>query len=194
MAIPSGSTAVVGPSGAGKSTLLRLLNRLADPDEGVVRFHDTDVRELDPLELRRRVGLGPIVGHEDERDAVQVPERVLHGPGGGGVERSRGLVEQQHLRLERQRPGEHHALLLPDRQPRGVPLREARVEPREHERPLGIDLLAVEARAEADVVGNRARNRGRQLRHEPHATAQLERIEVADVRVVKADDALVWVG
>ncbi len=59
LAIPSGSTAVVGPSGAGKSTLLRLLNRLADPDEGVVRFHDTDVRELDPLELRRRVGLVP---------------------------------------------------------------------------------------------------------------------------------------
>jgi putative ABC transport system ATP-binding protein len=59
LTIPSGSTAVVGPSGAGKSTLLRLLNRLADPDEGVVRFHDTDVRELDPLELRRRVGLVP---------------------------------------------------------------------------------------------------------------------------------------
>jgi putative ABC transport system ATP-binding protein len=59
LTIPSGSTAVVGPSGAGKSTLLRLLNRLADPDEGVVRFHDRDVRELDPLELRRRVGLVP---------------------------------------------------------------------------------------------------------------------------------------
>ena len=57
--IPSGSTALLGPSGSGKSTLLRLLNRLADPDEGVVRFHGTDVRELDPLELRRRVGLVP---------------------------------------------------------------------------------------------------------------------------------------
>jgi putative ABC transport system ATP-binding protein len=59
LAIPSGSTALVGPSGSGKSTLLRLLNRLADPDEGAVRFHGTDVRELDPLELRRRVGLVP---------------------------------------------------------------------------------------------------------------------------------------
>ena len=59
LSIPSGSTAVVGPSGSGKSTLLRLLNRLADPDEGTVRFHGTDVRELDPLELRRRVGLVP---------------------------------------------------------------------------------------------------------------------------------------
>jgi putative ABC transport system ATP-binding protein len=59
LSIPTGSTALVGPSGSGKSTLLRLLNRLADPDEGTVRFHGTDVRELDPLELRRRVGLVP---------------------------------------------------------------------------------------------------------------------------------------
>ena len=59
LSIRSGSTALVGPSGSGKSTLLRLLNRLADPDEGIVRFHGADVRELDPLELRRRVGLVP---------------------------------------------------------------------------------------------------------------------------------------
>jgi putative ABC transport system ATP-binding protein len=59
LSIPSGSTALLGPSCSGKSTLLRLLNRLADPDEGTVRFHGTDVRELDPLELRRRVGLVP---------------------------------------------------------------------------------------------------------------------------------------
>jgi putative ABC transport system ATP-binding protein len=59
LAIPSGSTALLGPSGSGKSTLLRLLNRLADPDEGTVRFHGDDVRALDPLELRRRVGLVP---------------------------------------------------------------------------------------------------------------------------------------
>ncbi len=59
LSIPSGTTALLGPSGSGKSTLLRLLNRLADPDTGSVRFHGTDVRELDPLELRRRVGLVP---------------------------------------------------------------------------------------------------------------------------------------
>ena len=59
LSIPPGATAIVGPSGSGKSTLLRLLNRLADPDEGVVRFHGRDVRELDPLELRRQVGLVP---------------------------------------------------------------------------------------------------------------------------------------
>jgi putative ABC transport system ATP-binding protein len=54
-----GSTALLGPSGSGKSTLLRLLNRLADPDQGTVRFRGDDVRSLDPLELRRRASLVP---------------------------------------------------------------------------------------------------------------------------------------
>ena len=59
VAIQPGATAVLGPSGSGKSTLLRLLSRLADPDEGTVSFHGDDVRELDPLELRRRAVLVP---------------------------------------------------------------------------------------------------------------------------------------
>ena len=58
-AIPEGASAVLGPSGSGKSTLLRLLNRLADPDRGIVRYRGADVREGDVLELRRQVGLVP---------------------------------------------------------------------------------------------------------------------------------------
>jgi putative ABC transport system ATP-binding protein len=57
--IEPGSTALLGPSGSGKSTLLRLLNRLADPDEGVVRMDGDDVRTQDVLELRRRAMLVP---------------------------------------------------------------------------------------------------------------------------------------
>jgi putative ABC transport system ATP-binding protein len=57
--IPPGPTCVAGPSGSGKSTLLRLLNRLSDAESGVVRFRGTDVREPDPLELRREVVLVP---------------------------------------------------------------------------------------------------------------------------------------
>src|SRR5947207_14278048 len=52
-----GLTVMVGPSGAGKTTLLRLLNRLDDPDGGGVLFDGRDVRDLDVLELRRRVQL-----------------------------------------------------------------------------------------------------------------------------------------
>jgi putative ABC transport system ATP-binding protein len=59
LALADGTTAILGPSGAGKSTLLRLLNRLADPDQGSVHFRGDDVRSLDVLELRRRATLVP---------------------------------------------------------------------------------------------------------------------------------------
>ena len=59
MQIEAGATALLGPSGSGKSTILRLLNRLADPDEGVVRMHGEDVRAIDVLALRRRAMLVP---------------------------------------------------------------------------------------------------------------------------------------
>ena len=57
--IPAGASCLAGPSGSGKSTTLRLLNRLADPESGIVRYRGEDVRERDPLTHRREVGLVP---------------------------------------------------------------------------------------------------------------------------------------
>jgi putative ABC transport system ATP-binding protein len=57
-AVPEGGvTAVFGPSGSGKSTMLRLCNRLEVPTAGRVLFRGDDVAGLDPLRLRRRVGM-----------------------------------------------------------------------------------------------------------------------------------------
>ena len=50
-------TCLLGPSGAGKSTLLRLCNRLEVPGSGEVRFRGRPLAEIDPLELRRTVGM-----------------------------------------------------------------------------------------------------------------------------------------
>jgi ABC-type multidrug transport system fused ATPase/permease subunit len=50
-------TALVGPSGAGKSSLLRALVRLEEPAAGRVLVDGRDAAELEPCELRRRVGL-----------------------------------------------------------------------------------------------------------------------------------------
>lgn len=52
-----GVTVISGPSGSGKSTLLRLCNRLEVPSAGRVRFRGDDVATLDPLSLRRSVGM-----------------------------------------------------------------------------------------------------------------------------------------
>ena len=78
LTIGEGATAVLGPSGAGKSTLLRLLNRLADPVSGCVRFHGEDVRSLDPLDLRRRACLVPQL---PAPMPGSVADNVRYGPG-----------------------------------------------------------------------------------------------------------------
>jgi ABC-type methionine transport system ATPase subunit len=56
--VPEGEvTAVIGPSGAGKSTLLRAINRLIEPTAGEVYLDGLPTSEMDPLVLRRRVGM-----------------------------------------------------------------------------------------------------------------------------------------
>ena len=53
----AGITVVSGPSGAGKTTLLRLCNRLEVPDDGALSYRGQPLEKLDPLALRRRVGM-----------------------------------------------------------------------------------------------------------------------------------------
>ncbi len=56
--LPAGRMVVVaGESGSGKTSLLRLCNRLDVPTTGQVRFRGDDLSTLDPLQLRRRVGM-----------------------------------------------------------------------------------------------------------------------------------------
>jgi putative ABC transport system ATP-binding protein len=49
--------AVVGPSGSGKTSLLRLLNRLDEPTSGTVFVEGIDYHNLEPRELRRKLGM-----------------------------------------------------------------------------------------------------------------------------------------
>jgi ABC-type methionine transport system ATPase subunit len=71
-----GITAVVGPSGAGKSTLLRAINRLIEPSSGEIYLDGEPTSGLDPLELRRRVGM---VFQIPALFGASVEEAVLYG-------------------------------------------------------------------------------------------------------------------
>jgi ATP-binding cassette subfamily C protein LapB len=50
---------IIGRIGSGKSTIERLLLGLYDPDQGSVLVDGTDVRQIDPADLRRSVGVVP---------------------------------------------------------------------------------------------------------------------------------------
>ena len=54
---PGEKIALVGPNGAGKTTLIKLLSRLYDPTEGRIFIDGIDIKELDPLDLRQRIGV-----------------------------------------------------------------------------------------------------------------------------------------
>jgi putative ABC transport system ATP-binding protein len=72
-----GITVLRGPSGSGKSTLLRLLNRLAAPDAGVVRYRGEDLAARDVLAHRREVGMvfqAPVLFPGTVADNLEVAE------------------------------------------------------------------------------------------------------------------------
>ena len=47
---------LIGKSGSGKTTAMRTINRLIEPDSGAVFINRTNVREFDPVRLRRNIG------------------------------------------------------------------------------------------------------------------------------------------
>jgi ATP-binding cassette subfamily B protein len=54
---PGETLAVVGHTGAGKTTLVSLLLRFYDVQKGAIRMGGVDLRQLDPLDLRRHFGV-----------------------------------------------------------------------------------------------------------------------------------------
>ena len=54
--MPGEILVLVGPSGCGKSTTLRLINRMIEPTSGRIIYEGEDVTQVDPNELRRRIG------------------------------------------------------------------------------------------------------------------------------------------
>ena len=50
---------LLGPNGVGKSTLLKCLNNIHTPRTGSVRIKDSDLKELSPSAVARRVGYVP---------------------------------------------------------------------------------------------------------------------------------------
>jgi ATP-binding cassette subfamily B protein len=54
---PGEVAALVGPNGSGKTTLVKLLCRLYDPHEGTITVDGIDIREFDPILLRKSMSV-----------------------------------------------------------------------------------------------------------------------------------------
>ena len=105
--IPAESVvAVVGETGSGKTTCARLLTRLADPTEGVVRVGGVDLREVDPDARRAAIRMVPQDGFLFD---VSIRDNIAYGREGtttAEVERAidvlglRGWIETLPDRLD----------------------------------------------------------------------------------------------
>ncbi len=49
-------TVFIGPSGCGKSTTLKMINRLIEPSNGIIKINGEDITRLDPNKLRMKIG------------------------------------------------------------------------------------------------------------------------------------------
>ena len=75
--IPKGQiTAIVGPNGAGKSTLFKLLERMYDPDSGMLRFGEENIKKYNLSSWR---GSFAIVSQDKPLLSGTVRENILYG-------------------------------------------------------------------------------------------------------------------
>jgi len=86
---PGEKIALVGHNGAGKTTVIKLLSRLYDPTEGVILIDGINIREVDPLDLRQKIG---VIFQDFVRYHLPVTENIGFGQI-EGVHRMDRIVE-----------------------------------------------------------------------------------------------------
>jgi len=78
---------LVGPSGCGKTTSLKMVNRLVEPSSGRILLDGEDVRSVDPVRLRRRIGY--VIQHAGLFPHLKVADNVAAVPRLLGWDKSR---------------------------------------------------------------------------------------------------------
>ena len=66
--------ALVGPSGAGKTTVFQLMLRYYDPEAGSITLDDVDIKNADPTEVRKLIGLvskEPVIFSTDAMENIR---------------------------------------------------------------------------------------------------------------------------
>ena len=74
---------IIGKSGSGKTSLLRLINRLEEPTQGSIYYNDTNIKEINALDLRKKVTLVaqiPIVFDYTVQDNLTIQSKLGIAP------------------------------------------------------------------------------------------------------------------
>ncbi|PWR70205.1 ABC transporter ATP-binding protein [Methanospirillum stamsii] len=50
---------ILGPNGAGKSTLIRCINKILNPQSGIITFNDTNINTMTRMEIAKNLGYVP---------------------------------------------------------------------------------------------------------------------------------------
>jgi osmoprotectant transport system ATP-binding protein len=115
---------IVGASGSGKTTLLRLANRLIDADTGRVTIEGADVRDADPVALRRRIGYvfqsGALFPHISVAGNIGITPKLLGLPAAEIASRVDELLDLVRLDRAQYRDRLPHELSGGQRQRVGV--------------------------------------------------------------------------
>lgn len=87
--------AIVGPTGSGKTSISRLLFRFYDPQEGIIRVGDSDIKTCSQFSLRRCIGIVP-------QDTALFNDTLLYNIRYGRQDASlaevEGVIELAHIK------------------------------------------------------------------------------------------------
>jgi ATP-binding cassette subfamily B protein len=89
--------ALVGENGAGKSTLVKLLLRFYDVDQGAVRVGGVNIKDVDPENLRNRIG---VLFQDFTSYELSVRENVVMGRPHGEIDDERVMKALRDSRSE----------------------------------------------------------------------------------------------
>jgi osmoprotectant transport system ATP-binding protein len=92
---------LIGPSGCGKSTVLRMINAMIAPDEGTISVDGENLRAIEPVELRRKIGyVIQSVGlfpHWTIAENIAAVPRLLGWSAARRTERIEAVAAQLHI-------------------------------------------------------------------------------------------------
>ncbi|WMM89416.1 betaine/proline/choline family ABC transporter ATP-binding protein [Heyndrickxia coagulans] len=87
----------IGPSGCGKTTTMKMINRLIEPTEGTIYINGKNIKDTDPVKLRREIGyviqqIG-LFPHMTIQQNISLVPRLLKWPEEKQRERAKELLQ-----------------------------------------------------------------------------------------------------